>query len=184
MTYWEAATLIAGTLGLMLFSKRALLVPRSHGFPRFFALEFLLILIVFNAPRWFQDPWCVRQVLSWVLLFLSIPMAAGGYLLLKRRGRPGRNSDRGANFEFENTTRLVTDGIYRYLRHPMYSSLLLLGAGILLKDPTVLSCLLYAGVVLSLTVTAKIEEGENIERFGEEYRTLMMRTKMFIPFVV
>jgi protein-S-isoprenylcysteine O-methyltransferase Ste14 len=36
---------------------------------------------------------------------------------------------------------------------------------------------------LSLSVTAKIEEAENLRYFGEAYHTYMRQTKMFVPFL-
>jgi len=34
-----------------------------------------------------------------------------------------------------------------------------------------------------LYVTARVEERENIERFGEQYRQYMKKSRMFIPFI-
>ncbi len=58
------------------------------------------------------------QIVSWIAFALSIFLAIAGFTLLKSRGRPQGH--------FEYTTALVTDGVYRYIRHPMYASLFLL----------------------------------------------------------
>ena len=45
-------------------SWRALRDLRTHGFYRFFAFESLLALVLLNAPLWFRDPFCARQMAS------------------------------------------------------------------------------------------------------------------------
>jgi len=87
-------------------------------------------------------------------------------------------------FEWENTEELVTKGIYRYVRHPMYSSLLFLAWGALLKSITLGTVILAGVATLALVVTAKAEEAENLSRFGEEYRNYMRRTRLFVPFLL
>lgn len=87
-------------------------------------------------------------------------------------------------FGWENTEKLVTTGIYCYVRHPMYSSLLFLAWGALLKSVTVSTVVLAGVATLALIATAKSEEKENLSRFGEEYRIYMRRTRLFVPFVL
>lgn len=79
---------------------------------------------------------------------------------------------------------LVTTGIYRYIRHPMYSSLLFLAWGALLKSVTPGTLTLTGIATLTLVVTAKVEEAEDLVRFGEEYRNYMLRTRLFVPFLL
>lgn len=83
----------------------------------------------------------------------------------------------------EDTTVLVVEGIYRYIRHPMYCSVLLLGLGIFFKDPTLLDGILVLAASAFITATAKIEESENVNKFGKTYLEYMKKTKMFIPFL-
>ena len=87
-------------------------------------------------------------------------------------------------FRWENTEMLVTTGIYRYIRHPMYSSLLFLAWGALLKSVTPGTLILTGIATLALVVTAKVEEAEDLARFGEEYRNYMQRTRLFVPFLL
>jgi protein-S-isoprenylcysteine O-methyltransferase Ste14 len=91
--------------------------------------------------------------------------------------------DNTANFDFENTVNLVTGGIYKYIRHPMYGSLLFLVVGALLKHVASVTIALTAAAILFLILTAKIEEKENIRFFGSPYEAYMDKTKMFIPFI-
>jgi len=83
----------------------------------------------------------------------------------------------------ETTTNLVTSGIYEYIRHPLYSSLILLGAVTLIKNPSFLATSLFSVATVFLYATARIEEKENLLKFGEDYAVYMERTNMFIPFL-
>jgi protein-S-isoprenylcysteine O-methyltransferase Ste14 len=107
------------------------------------------------------------------MLLASIFLALHGFWLLRRVGRP--------QGDFENTTRLVTIGAYRYIRHPLYASLLCLAAGAWLKQVTLLTSLLFAAAAVFLYATARVEEDENLARFGAQYADYKRRTRMFIP---
>ncbi|MGH9557190.1 MAG: isoprenylcysteine carboxylmethyltransferase family protein [Terriglobales bacterium] len=77
---------------------------------------------------------------------------------------------------------LVTTGPYRYVRHPMYSTFLLLFAGFLLL--TANGFIGGAGLVmvgLVMAVRTSREEQMLLEAFGERYREYMARTGRFLP---
>jgi protein-S-isoprenylcysteine O-methyltransferase Ste14 len=148
---------------------------RFHGIARFFAFESILALFLLNVRVWFHDSWSALHVLSWILLAGSVVLAAGSISLYFRLAAP--------QGQFENSTRLIETGFYRFIRHPMYGSLMLLGLGIYFKRVTALSSALAFVVILALGLTALIEEGEMRTRFGEDYAAYKQRTKMFIPFL-
>ena len=77
----------------------------------------------------------------------------------------------------------MTSGIYRYIRHPLYSSLLFLAWGALLKAPAPASAALAVLASAALVATARAEERENTAKFGEEYTRYMRATKRFLPLV-
>jgi len=84
----------------------------------------------------------------------------------------------------DDTEVLVTRGIYKYIRHPLYSSLILIAWGAFLKDISIVSFILVL-IASGLPVAiAKVEEKENIQKFGEKYSSYMQNTKMFIPFII
>jgi protein-S-isoprenylcysteine O-methyltransferase Ste14 len=168
---------------LIYISRRSFRAWRAHGFPRFFAFEAFLALVLLNAPFWFADPFSPRQIGSWILLALSLGAATQGFLLLHTIGRPEKPSEPGTNLGFENTTRLVTSGLYRYIRHPLYLSLILGGAGAFLKNPSFAALALVVAAVGFIVMTAKREEDENREHFGPAYDDYVKRTKMFVPFI-
>jgi protein-S-isoprenylcysteine O-methyltransferase Ste14 len=174
----------AGSISIIWLSRRSLLYPSSHGFPRFFALEAILALVVLSAPHWFADPFGPQQLVSWLLLVVSVILVVWGVVLLRRFGRSRPTTEESPVFEWENTESLVTTGVYRYIRHPMYSSLLFLAWGALLKSVSISTVILAGVATLALAATAKAEESENLTRFGQEYRDYMKRTRRFMPFVL
>jgi protein-S-isoprenylcysteine O-methyltransferase Ste14 len=169
---------------LLRVSRASLLLPRSHGFYRFFAWEAILGLLLLNLDGWFDDPFSPSQIVSWALLFASAFLAVHVGHLLKAIGKPDPRRTDQALFSLEKTTRLVTVGAYRYIRHPAYASLLLLAWGVFFKNTSWLPGLLVLAATIFLVLTAKVEEAENIVFFGSEYGEYMRKTKMFVPFVL
>ncbi|UCH61920.1 MAG: isoprenylcysteine carboxylmethyltransferase family protein [Fidelibacterota bacterium] len=150
--------------------------PHRHRFPRYFAFISIIGLVLLNADNWFWEPLSLRQIISWILLTSSLILVIHGFRLLRIVGSPGN--------DIEDTTQLVTTGAYRYIRHPIYCSLLSGGAGVFLKEISLPSILLLLVSFIFVFITAKAEESDNLEKFGEEYRAYMNTTKMFIPYLI
>lgn len=179
----KAVIFIAATLGLVWISRSSLRDFQAHGFYRFFSWEVILILFLMNVDYWFVDPFSLRQIVSWVFLVAALLLIIEGVRLFRARGRLDQNRDDTGLVGIEKTTELVTTGIYRYIRHPFYSSLLFLGWGIALKHITWISLLLAVVNTSLLIITAKKEEAENLRYFGHRYREYMADTRMFVPFL-
>lgn len=84
----------------------------------------------------------------------------------------------------EDTTSLIVTGLFKYIRHPLYLSLILGGFGVLAKNDGYIQWILALINLISMIITAKVEEKEMIRKFGDEYLVYMKKTKMFIPFIV
>lgn len=180
----KAVIFAVGTFLLMAISWKALLVPRSHGFYRFFAWEGILALWLLNIRYWFANPFAWNQLIAWSLLVLCLVPLALGVKSLRTRGNPARyRQNEPGLLAFEKTTTLVTDGIYQYIRHPLYCSLLLLTWGIFFKFPAWIGFVLALTTTLLLFATARADEAECLRFFGNAYRTYIRRTKMFIPYL-
>ena len=171
------------TLALFYISRRSLINPRSHGFYRFFAWEAILVLILMNFRYWFENPVTPRQLISWTLLLISLYLIVRGLYNLLAMGKPSKRRPDNTLFDLEKTTVLTRTGPFKYIRHPIYSSLLFLTWGTYLKSPSgpgVALALVATGLLIA---TAKVEERENIRFFGDQYRDYMRETKNFIPFI-
>ena len=78
--------------------------------------------------------------------------------------------------------RLVTEGLYREVRHPMYASFLVLGVGqALLVANWIAGLSGLAAVALLMAVRLPREEAMMIEQFGDEYRDYRRRVGAVMP---
>ena len=179
----EVIIIIVASLPIVWVSRRSLIRPSSHGFARFFAFEAIVALVVINLRHWFTPSLAIAQLLSWALLVASLVLLVWGLHLLSTAERV-ENHDRDSTlYAWEHTSQLVTSGIFRYVRHPMYASLLYLAWGAALKSITPLTLTLAVVASVALMATARLEEKENVERFGEPDRSYMKRSRRFIPFI-
>ena len=182
MWNWIAFSFL--TLFLIYISRDSLRARRSHGFYRFFAWEAILALFLLNVDFWFRDALAWNQLIAWTLLFGCIVPLVFGVQALRARGKPTAKREGDPSLlAFEKTTALVTTGIYRYIRHPLYSSLLLLAWGIFFKSPSWSGGFLVIVTTISLALTAKADEAECAKFFGTAYQDYMKTTRMFIPFL-
>lgn len=79
--------------------------------------------------------------------------------------------------------KLVTTGIYRYIRHPQYAGLLLLSLGMMIEWATLSLLILYPVMIVMYVRLAKREEKDMLNEFGDEYIVYIKRTKRFLPFL-
>ena len=77
--------------------------------------------------------------------------------------------------------KLVTNGIYRYIRHPLYTvgSSLFIAFGMMADNWFI--ALLGVLAFIGMAVRTPKEEANLIEKFGDEYRQYMKRTGRFLP---
>jgi protein-S-isoprenylcysteine O-methyltransferase Ste14 len=107
--------------------------------------------------------------------------ALGVGLAIWARVHLGRNW--GMPMSRKENPELVTTGPYRFVRHPIYSGILLamlgstLGASIIWLVPLVVS-------VAYFVYSARAEERLMLEQFPAQYRAYMQRTKMLLPFML
>jgi protein-S-isoprenylcysteine O-methyltransferase Ste14 len=150
---------------------------QAYGFHRFMAFESIVLLIAWNADRWFRDPLSGLQIASWTLLTLATGLAVHAAFLLITAGKARRRI-------IEDTQFVVETGAYRYIRHPAYAALMIFGWGVCFKGADWPSVALAVASTAFLVATSRCEEAFNIERLGAAYREYMDRTKMFIPFLL
>lgn len=180
---YQIVIFLFASLGIIWVSRTSLRNIQHHGFFRFFAWESILTLILLNLEDWFADPFSLRQIISWTFLTVSLALIIQGVRQFRQLGSPDLARHDPALVGIEKTTKLVTSGVYRYIRHPFYSSLLFLGWGAMLKKVSWTSLILALFSTAMLITTARKEERENVVYFGDPYREYMRDTKMFIPFI-
>lgn len=119
---------------------------------------------------------------AWAVVVGAATMAAGLWLFYRSHKDLGRNWSISLEIRAEHA--LVTGGVYRRLRHPMYTSFLAIALAQAFLVPNWVGGL--AGLVgfaaLYLPRVGK-EERMMVETFGEDYARYMQRTKRLVPFL-
>lgn len=172
------------SLPLILISWRTLFNVNSHGFYRFFSWECILWLFLSNYKFWFYKPFNYNQIASWILLVFAGFLVIAGFVLLHQAKKSIQERKEKTLYQFEKTTELIDWGIFNYIRHPLYSSLLMLTWGIYLKNSTFLLLIVALLSTLFLYIAAVYDEKECVKYFGQKYSEYIKRTKMFIPFIL
>jgi protein-S-isoprenylcysteine O-methyltransferase Ste14 len=131
-------------------------------------------------------------IVSPLFAFAEYPLTAGAlvagaaffgvglWLFYRSHADLGRNWS--VTLQIREGHALVTDGVYRYLRHPMYLALFLYSIGQMLALPNWFagpSYLVSFGILFALRLHA--EEKMMLEEFGDRYLAYIARTKRLIP---
>lgn len=171
------------------FERAAAQVPikKSHADWRDWLVLALAVIGLFVIPGLYAltgFPAALDRPFNAAVAWAGIVPLAGALWLFYRS-----HVDLGRNWSVTLTVRkrhaLVTTGVYARVRHPMYTSFLLLGLAQLLLLPNWLAGLagpVGAGMLYFFRVFR--EERMMIESFGEEYRAYMARTKRIIPWIM
>jgi len=82
----------------------------------------------------------------------------------------------------ESRGSIVTDGLYRYVRHPLYAA----GLVFIWFTPVMTwnRFVLYFSLTLYIIIGAYFEERKLLREFGRDYYEYKVRTPMLIPFLV
>ena len=149
----------------------------------------MMVIRIFGLVLWFSPlAYLINPGwMAWSKIGLPDPVRwAGGVLgLLCVGGVYWLFSSIGTGITPVSATRrehkLVTHGIYRYIRHPLYTfgSSLFIALGLMADNWFIALAGVLAFIVMAIR-TPK-EETNLIEKFGDEYREYMQRTGRFLP---
>lgn len=140
-------------------------------------VEIILILQLFGLQIFpLPEQSFIIQSLGFILVLIGVSIA------IFARKTLGVNWVPAAEYQVKQRQRLVTTGIYAYIRHPIYLSVFLSITG----GELVAQSYLLAMGFLFLAEGYKqsyCEEKLLLDHFGNLYKTYMKRTKMFIPYL-
>ena len=136
----------------------------------------LPVLYLFTPVLAFAD-YQLPPVVAWCG---GVVMLGSLWLFYRSHADLGRNWS--VSLELREGHELVTGGVYKYVRHPMYSAIWLWGLaqGMLLQNWLAGWSLLPAFALMYFLRTPR-EEALMCELFGEEYRDYMRRTGRIFP---
>ena len=134
------------------------------------AAQFLLIVLIMIAGPLWPTHWGLRGM-------MVLGGAIGVWAFLSMGLRNLR-----AFPEMPQHGRLIVHGPYRWVRHRMYASVLLITLAWMVEHPLPFQLFLWVGLVVTLSVKLRYEESLLIERFPE-YEIYRRQTKRLIPLV-
>ena len=119
---------------------------------------------------------------GWLGCVGTVVFAMALFLLWRSHADLGRNWS--ATLQIRQEHSLITDGIYRHIRHPMYAAHLLwaIAQGLLLENWLAGWAFLVISIPFYLLRVPK-EEKMMLEQFGQEYRQYISRTGRMIPYL-
>lgn len=125
------------------------------------------------------------QLSGLIGVFLSV---IGGFLRYKARlelkKKAGYKSLLStAKLQIVEDHRLVTDGLYRHIRHPIYLGETLRNLGFVMVPTSLYGMLLIAVATIFLLFRIEIEEKMLIDKFGEKYKEYQRNTKKIMPYI-
>lgn len=134
------------------------------------ALQFLFLLLLVVNP--FDVLFEVERIISLTLyLFAALILASAAIAL---------GSALTASPIPKDDAELVTRGIYKRVRHPMYSALLLIGLGLLLSTFNLFSLIVYLALISLLLEKSKYEDALLAARHRDALR-YQASTGRFLP---
>lgn len=119
---------------------------------------------------------------AWAVALGSIIFATALWVFRRSHKELGRNWS--ITLEIRERHKLVRTGPYAVIRHPMYTSFMLMGLGqAFLLSNWVAGAAGLIGFAVLFFLRVDKEERMMLENFGPEYRAYMERTKRIIPYL-
>ena len=154
-----------------------------YGFvDRLVSIAYILVIanaiafIVNYAPTSLFDTLIVVE--SMLVQYIGVILIGGALLLMYIAQLQMRDSWR-IGVDTENKIDLVDTGLFHYFRHPIYLFALLIGIGMILIIPTVLSIFIFILLYLALSIQARVEEEFMLQKFGDQYMSFMKTHRRF-----
>lgn len=144
-------------------------------------LQVIPLAIVIGAP--YSDS---RDVAVWgevdLIRYLGLAMFCLGFLAM-HAAEAALDEGFSVQVVIQEGHRLVTHGLYRYLRHPRYLGIIAFTVGIALLFRSWLALILVAALVLVLLWRIRDEEALMHQEFGTDWEAYCQRSWRLIPFV-
>ena len=127
-------------------------------------------LTMYILPHFtYSESWLANGLIliSWPLILLGVVLFVLGFCQIYWSKCTGKGA--------------VEVGLYRYVRHPQYVALAIIGLGTSLYWSRFIVVIAFVSMLCIYYFLARVEENVCLAKFGESYRDYMDRTGMFLP---
>ena len=123
----------------------------------------------------------MKRMIVWFLMLVGGPLLWLVMRISRNTGRLLARLGREGDLPRLETNKLVTEGIYATMRHPMHFGLLFfpLAIALTLGSPSFILIIAPLEMLLMIAMIKLIEEPEAIRKFGDAYRDYQKRVPMF-----
>jgi len=140
------------------------------------AVILVIIQIICLGYLAITGPMLPSNFYMWILYLLGLILGIWAVikmvLVSKLRVTPG----------IAQGSKLVTDGPYKYVRHPMYSGVLLAGLSLVINYPNILRVIILAILVVDLVIKMNYEE-ILLKIYFSDYKVYKRFTWKLIPYL-
>ncbi len=146
-----------------------------------FTLLILLVIVFrpFNSSFWRQVLWqpsLILDLLAVILTVSGLAIAVAGRLALGRNWSP--------HATFKQSHELIQNGVYAYVRHPIYCGMLLMIIGTTINIRLTFGFIILVLACMVFWLKIKSEEKMMTDHFPKEYKAYRKRVKAIIPYVL
>jgi protein-S-isoprenylcysteine O-methyltransferase Ste14 len=142
----------------------------------------LVLLFVFRRPLGIRGGPVLWRHTPFVGIIADIIALCGLIIVLWARTTLGGNWS--ANVVIKEDHELIQRGPYAYVRHPIYSGLLLMTLALVINNGRLAWFIVFALICLGVYFKARREEELLTKHFPESYPKYMTKVKALIPFVL
>jgi len=165
-------------------------IPQQRNVSKLF--DFLILTMLLLSPffligAFYENKLFISQIIPFwdniIISYVGFSLyISGGLLIIVARAQLGRFGT--GELITEEDHQLITQGVYNYIRNPMYSGGLIATIGFCLVFRCIIT-LIIMFVYYFLLIRMRINEEERIleKKFGEKFEEYKKRTKKLIPFL-
>ena len=140
-----------------------------------------MVLAVLFAVVWIVDSFFIQATTFLNDLVPNAIRVPVGLALLALAGYLAKTSHSIVFGQIRETPKVIREGLYGVVRHPMYLSEILLYLGLLALSLSLAAAVVWVAVIFFLYAISRYEERLLLARFGETYEAYMRKVPMWLP---
>ena len=138
-------------------------------------IAFVVFLIIWVVDSFFLkiSVWLTDYISLYIRLAVAVITFAVSLYLLNASHKVVAGEHR--------PEKVITDGVFKYLRHPLYLSAILFYLVFIFATFSLASFIFWIGIFIFYNYIAGYEEKIMLAKFGEDYASYMQKTGKWLP---